>query len=139
MFLEDVGGYSDFVSFSKINVPCTDISTIDKKSLQIPTISEEKITDHSRPWISGGMTVYYQEDRFSKVIPYIHTAYDDCDHFDKILFADTVKIVAESAYRLSSESFHEIQVVHVGIVLVLLVVGSWVTWKFLVRKSVLEK
>jgi hypothetical protein len=139
MFLEDVGGYSDFVSFSKIGIPCTDISTVDKKALQIPTISEEKVTDHSRPWISGGKTVYYQEDRFSKVIPYIHTAYDDCDHFDKILFGNTVKIVAESAYRLSSESFHEIQVVHVGIVLVLLVVGSWVTWKFLVRKSGSEK
>ena len=139
MFLEDVGGYSDFVSFSKIDVPCTDISTGDAEALSIPSISEEKITDHSRPWISGGKTVYYQEDRFSKVIPFIHTIYDDCAHFDNEIFADTVKIVVESAYRLSSESLHEIQWKTVSIILVLLFVCCWAVWNYRGKNSRITK
>ena len=139
VILEDVGGYSDFVSFSKMNIPCTDISTMDKKSLQIPTISEEKITDHSMPWISGGKTIYYQEDRLNTVIPHIHTVYDDCDHFDIPLFSNTVKIVVESTYRLSNESFYEMQVIYAGIFLVLLVLGSWTVWNYLDRRAESEK
>jgi hypothetical protein len=135
MMLEDVGGYSDFVSFSQIGVPSTDISTIDAEALHIPSISEEKITEHGRPWISGGKTVYFQEDRLNKIIPFIHTAYDDCAHCNKVLFVDAVKIVAESAYQLSGQSLHNIQVSYMGIVLVIFVFCCWAGWKYLKSRS----
>lgn len=115
-FLEYVGGYSDFVSFTEKGIPSTDISTMDKEATKIPAVSEEKISDHSIIWVRGGRTVYYQEDRFSKVIPHIHTSHDDLAHFDEELFYEGTQVVAEATYRLSVLSEERVEAVHVGLV-----------------------
>jgi hypothetical protein len=116
VYLEDVGGYSDFVSFVKKGVPATDVTTLDAEAAKIPVISEEKLSENATPWVRGGRTVYVQEDRFSKVIPYIHTSSDDLEHFDKVLFYDTTQIVVKAAYDLSRIPEGEIEPVHIGVV-----------------------
>ncbi|MBU7011517.1 MAG: Zn-dependent exopeptidase M28 [Theionarchaea archaeon] len=123
--LEDVGGYSDFVSFTEQGIPATDITTMDKEATKIPAISEEKLSDHSLIWMKGGKTIYYQEDRFNKVIPYIHTYFDDLDHFDKEIFYDSTRVVVKAAYQLSIMSEEHIESAHVvfiGLVAVMVVV-----------------
>jgi hypothetical protein len=116
LYLEDVGGYSDFVSFTKKGVPSTDITTLDKEAAKIPVISEEKLSEHATPWVRGGRAVYIQEDRFSKVIPYIHTSHDDLDHFDKALFYDTTRVVVKAAHDLSRTREGEIEPVYISVV-----------------------
>ncbi len=100
-YLEDVGGYSDFVTFTREGIPTTDISTLDKEAAKIPVISEEKQSEHAYIWVKGGKVVYFDEDRFSKVVPYIHTGHDDINHVNRELFCTTTEIVTEAAYRLS--------------------------------------
>lgn len=128
-YLEDVGGYSDFVSFMKENVPSTDITTMDKEAVKIPAVSEEKLSENATVWLRGGRTVYYHEDRMSKIIPYIHTGYDDVDHFDEELFYSATKVVAEAAYRLAQVREGEVEpgyVVVMGVVAVVVVVVWYV-------------
>lgn len=123
--LEDVGGYSDFVSFTEQGIPATDITTMDKEATKIPAISEEKLSDHSLIWVKGGKTIYFQEDRFNKVIPYIHTYFDDLDHFDKEIFYDSTRVVVRAAYQLSIMSEEHIEPAHVlfiGLIAVIVVV-----------------
>ena len=112
-YLESVGGYSDFVTFTGEGIPASNITTMDKEAAKIPAITEEKVSDHSIVWVRGGKVVYFQEDRFSKVIPYIHTSFDDLAHFDEEIFYDTTRVVAEAAYQLSSVSEREVDLVHV--------------------------
>lgn len=113
---EDVGGYSDFVSFMEVGVPSTDITTMDKEAAKIPAVSEEKLSEHATTWVREGKIIYYQEDRFSKVVPYIHTAFDDLEHFNKELFYETTKIVAEASYRLSREFGGGVELVYVLVI-----------------------
>jgi hypothetical protein len=112
-FLETTGGYSDFVSFTKKGIPATDITTLDKEAAKIPVISEEKLSEHASTWVKGEKVVYYHEDRFSKVIPYIHTSHDDVAHINKELFYDGTKIVAAAAYQLSRTSAGHVSPAHV--------------------------
>jgi hypothetical protein len=120
--LEDVGGYSDFVSFAKVGIPSTDISTMDSEAAKIPVVSEEKLSENALTWLRGGKVVYYEEDRFSKIIPFIHTRFDDVDHFDEAVFYDATRIVAEAAYRLSSPYEGAVEPGYIGFIVVVAVV-----------------
>ena len=102
-YLEDAGGYSDFVSFMRVGIPSTDITTMDEEETKLPAVSTEKLSENATTWMRGGKIVYYHEDRMSKIIPYIHTVYDDTDHFDEELFYKTTQIIVEAAYRMSRE------------------------------------
>jgi hypothetical protein len=100
--LEYAGGYSDFVAFTREKILCTDITTFDKEAVTIPVISEEKQSDHAVIWKKGERILYYQEDRFSKVIPFIHTSHDDLAHFNQDLFYDATRVVTKATYALST-------------------------------------
>jgi hypothetical protein len=102
--LEDVGGISDFVSFARAGIPATDIATLDEEALVYPTISKEPSSGSDISWKKGDCTLYFHEERFGKVIPYIHTGYDDMEHFDPQLFRDATQVVVEAAYQLSCYS-----------------------------------
>lgn len=101
--LEDAGGYSDFVVFTRENISCTDITTLDKEAVNIPVISEEKQSENAVIWKKGERTLYYQEDRLSKVIPFIHTSYDDLAHFNQHIFYDATRVVSKATYALSTQ------------------------------------
>ncbi|MGD2246908.1 MAG: M28 family peptidase [Candidatus Methanofastidiosia archaeon] len=101
-YLEYAGGYSDFVSFTREKIPCTDITTFDKEAVTIPVISEEKQSENAVIWKKGDGILYYQEDRFSKVIPFIHTSHDDLAHFNQDLFYDAARVVTKATYALST-------------------------------------
>ena len=137
-YLEDVGGYSDFVSFTEVGVPSTDVTTMDKEAVKFPAVSEEKLSDDATVWLRGGKTVYYHEDRMSKIIPYIHTGFDDVDHFDEELFYDATRVIAEAAYRLSKTSEGQVEPVHVIVVGVaaMIVVVLWYVVRPRMKKDI---
>lgn len=126
-FLETTGGYSDFAAFTKKGIPATDITTLDKEAAKIPVVSEERLSEHASIWVKGERVVYYHEDRFSKIIPYIHTSHDDLAHFNKELFYDGTRVVVAATYQLSRTSAGEVSPVHVFFVGVIAVVVS-VIW-----------
>lgn len=115
-YLEDAGGYSDFVTFAREGIPSTDITTMDKEAAKIPAVSAEKLSENAFTWLRGGKVVYYQEDRLAKVIPHIHTSFDDVDHFDEELFYDATLVVAEAAYKLSTTAEGEVEPAHIALV-----------------------
>jgi hypothetical protein len=125
-YLEDAGGYSDFVTFMKEEIPSTDITTMDKEARKIPAVSEEKLSDHATMWVRGGRTVYYHEDRLSKVVPFIHTSFDNMDHVNTDIFYSAVKVTAESAYQLSV-SGGEVEPAYI-IVVVVVAVSMCILW-----------
>ncbi len=136
-FLEDVGGYSDFVSFTEAGIPTTDITAMDKEASKFPTISEKKLTEHSTIWLRGGRAVYYNEDRFSKVIPYIHTTFDDASNVDEDIFYEGTRVVAEAAYQLSKVCAGEVAPAHVFVIgLTAIVMG--ILWHVRTREKILK-
>lgn len=136
-FLEDVGGYSDFVSFTEASVPATDITAMDKEASKIPTISENKLTEHSTMWLRGGRAVYYNEDRFSKVVPYIHTIFDDASHVDEDTFFEGTRVVAEAAYQLSRVRAGEVAPAHIFVIgLTAIIMG--ILWYVHTHKIILK-
>jgi hypothetical protein len=131
MYLEDAGGCSDFVTFGKVGIPSTNITTVDREAAKNPAVSDENLSEHSLTWIRGGKVVYFQEDRFSKVIPFIHTGFDDLNHVDEALFHDATRVVAEAAYHMSGIP-EEVEPVYV-LVIVASAVAVCILWY--VRKS----
>ncbi|MBU7001848.1 MAG: M28 family peptidase [Theionarchaea archaeon] len=108
LHLEDVGGISDFVSFSRVGIATTDVAAIDEEATKYPAISEEPSLESGIVWKKGDRTLYFHEDRFGKVIPYIHTGYDDIEHFDQEIFRKATQVVVEAAYQLGGYSDEDI-------------------------------
>jgi hypothetical protein len=102
--LEDAGGISDFTSFTRAGIPATNIATIDEEALTYPAISKEPSSGSDIVWKRGDCTLYFHEERFGKAIPYIHTGYDNMEHFDQQIFRDATQVIVEAAYQLSCYS-----------------------------------
>lgn len=102
IYVEDMGGGSDFANFTMKGIPATDISWVNKKELKYPAISDEKLTkDYEERFDLNGKKYYMIFGRFNKIFSYIHTSLDTLSNVNKDYMSKAIGVVAISTFRLA--------------------------------------